>query len=384
MEPFDQEIAEAFTERAPSQGPARILLVGASDVVDPPAAVLKARGHRCRSARTLATARKQTSQHRFDLLLIEPQLPDGEGLELAQIVQRLTPTTKTIVLTRERSMEGAVRAMRAGAIDCVSLPIEPEDLATRIEEALVRSRVDQQREQRVIRLKKICDELNEARREISDQVDVLCAELVNAYKEVNEQMDMVSMSSEFRTLLKMELDVEELLRTTLEYVLTKTGPTNAAVFLPDSHQHYDLGAYVNYDCPRDSVSTLLEHLCEAVCPQMEHEQDVVSFADARDFAEWIDIDAEFLAESQVIAFSCHHNDKCLAVVVLFRNQQTPFDESLIGVIDVLRNIFAEQLSTIIRVHHRAEPSWPDDGDPNIDGYDDLDYGFGFEEGGLAA
>ena len=33
-------------------------------------------------------------------------------------------------------------------------------------------------------------------------------------------------------------------------MLTKTGPTNAAVFLPGTGTDFDLGAYVNYDCPR--------------------------------------------------------------------------------------------------------------------------------------
>ena len=37
---------------------------------------------------------------------------------------------------------------------------------------------------------------------------------------------------EFTGLIKQELDIENLLRTTLEYVLGRSGPTNAAVFLP--------------------------------------------------------------------------------------------------------------------------------------------------------
>ena len=47
------------------------------------------------------------------------------------------------------------------------------------------------------------------------------------------------------------------------HLLTKTGPTNAAVFLPDSVDHYGLGAYVNYDCPRESIAALLDALATA-------------------------------------------------------------------------------------------------------------------------
>ena len=38
--------------------------------------------------------------------------------------------------------------------------------------------------------------------------------------------------TEFGGLIRQELDIESLLRTTLEFVLGRCGPTNAAVFLP--------------------------------------------------------------------------------------------------------------------------------------------------------
>ena len=173
----------------------------------------------------------------------------------------------------------------------------------------------------------------------------------------------------------MELDVEEVLRTTLEYLLTKTGPTNAAVFLPDAHQQYSLGAYVNYDCPRDSIDRLLDHLCETICPQMANEQAIVAFDDAAEFADWIGMESGLLADSQILAFSCSHEGECHAVVVLFRSVQNAFEAELAGTLEILRSIFAEQLSQIIRVQHRASPQWPEE--PGDD-YDD----FGF--GGLAA
>jgi hypothetical protein len=142
-----------------------------------------------------------------------------------------------------------------------------------------------------------------------------------------------------------------------------------------------LGAYVNYDCPRETIAMLLDHLCHAICPQMSREPEIVSFADAEEFSEWIGADAGFLSESQVIALSCMHKGECLAVIVLFRNKSTPFKETLGGILDTLRTIFAEQLTNVIRVHHRATPSWPKEArDGDLDYNDDPGYGFG----GLAA
>ena len=117
---------------------------------------------------------------------------------------------------------------------------------------------------------------------------------------------------------------------------------------------------------------------------MEDEIDIVSFADAREFSEWIGADAGFLANSHVLAFSCMHKGDCLAVIVLFRSAKTPFDEKLAATIDTMREIIAEQLSNVIKVHQRARPSWPKEAsDGDLDYHDD-DLGFGGFEGGMAA
>ena len=90
---------------------------------------------------------------------------------------------------------------------------------------------------------------------------------------------------------------------------------------------------------------------------------------------------DLLARSQVIAFSCHHNGECMAVVVMFRSGVLPFDPPLARTLDILRSIFARQLREVVRIHHRSMPQWPDDAVDDEPGFDDdLDYGFG----GLAA
>lgn len=394
MESFDQHIADALADKHSDESagepshllnatPARVLLV-AGEHLDRRALqqALGQRHHPLAHAMTLGEARSMIARARFDVIVLETALSDGDGLDLAPLIQKTSPATKIIVLSDSLSIQNAIRAMRCGAVDFLCLPAGAEELARRVEAAVIKSRVERQREDRIVRLKKICQELNTARHEISKQVDVLCADLVNAYQDIADQMSDVSMASEFRTLLKQELDVEDLLRTTLEYMLTKTGPTNAAVFLPDGEKHYGLGAYVNYDCPRETVSTMLDHLCDAVCPQLADEPEIVSFEDAAEFSEWIGMESAILAESEVIAFSCRHKDRCLAVIVLFRSAASPFDEKLGDVIETLRGIIAEQLHNVIRVHHRAAPSWPRDAEDGDFDYND-DPGFGFE-GGLAA
>jgi DNA-binding response OmpR family regulator len=364
-----------FAQRGEAAGgSSRILIVGGEPAFR--AALvgeLKAKHHHCTHVGRLDEALAAHANGRFDLIVVNPTLPDGDGLELARRLQRSNATTKTVIFSDTGSFSVALDALRCGVADFVHTPVELTDFIERIEAALSKSRWERNREQRIRRLQRICQELSSAREEISGQVDVLCNDLVLAYQELTDQIGDVAMASEFRTLLRQELDIEDLLRTMLEYLLSRTGPTNAAVFLPDPDQHYSLGAYVNYDCPRESIDRLLDHLGEAICPQMSDETELVMFDDAEEFARWIDMDEGLLSDSQVLAFSCTHEGECLAVIVLFRSNATPFDAKLAGTLDILRAIFAEQLSQIIRVHHRATPQWPAEPDE-----DDLDeFGFGF-------
>lgn len=382
MESLEREIAEAFTEQPPKHEPGRILIAGSpSDSRSALVTKLTERGHRCVCVSGLHEAHASLARGRFDLVLMDLALPDGDGMELARSLQQTSPSTKSIVLSGSKSFPKAVEALHCGVVDFVSIPVDLDDLVQRIESALAKSQADRQREERLARLKRVCKKLVAARQEVSQHLDTLCKDLVTAYQDVSVQMSEVAMASEFRTLLKQELDVEELLRTALEYLLAKIGPTNAAVFLADDQLNFDLGAYVNYDCPRETISVLLDHLCQAVCPQMADETELVLFDDADTFAQFIGADAGFLAGSQVVALSCLHEGECLAVIVLFRSKDDPFGEEVSTTLEILRSIFAEQIAHVLKVHHRIRPQWPSD--PPDDAYEPNDYDeFGF--GGLAA
>ena len=270
MESLDKEIAEVFAEHPPAvQGPARILIVSTNDALR---VCLRDKllevGHRCACADSLIQARSAIARRRFDLLLLNLDLADGDVPELVRALRLVSPPTRSIVFAGAASFAEVVGAFRCGAVDFMRLPADVDQLCDRVKSALVEVRADIQREERLARLKSICKKLAAARHEVSQQVERLCKDLVEAYQDVSLQMTEVAMASEFRTLLKQELDVEALLRTALEYLLTKTDPTNPAVFLPASAGRFELGAYVNYDCPRETVTTVFDHLFHYVCAQL--------------------------------------------------------------------------------------------------------------------
>ena len=110
----------------------------------------------------------------------------------------------------------------------------------------------------------------------------------------------------------------------LEFVLARSGPTNAAVFLPTTSGDYSLGAYVNYDCPKETVDMLLDHIANTVAPRFEKSPEIIQLADARKLDDFAGGDAAWLGESGVIGFACRHESEVLAIVMLFRDRLSPF------------------------------------------------------------
>ena len=77
-----------------------------------------------RSAATLAEARQWLSRERFDICLTDMRLPDGNGIDLVRHIQREEINLPVAVITAYGSMDSAVEALKAGAFDFVSKPVD--------------------------------------------------------------------------------------------------------------------------------------------------------------------------------------------------------------------------------------------------------------------
>ncbi len=365
--------------------PARVLLV------EPDAGARKTRARLLRGTLiqvdpvgSLREAMGAAGGCEYDAALIREELEDGSGLDLAHHLAQAGASTGIILLSQAPTMELAVSAMRTGALDLLSAGAAEAELLASVSHAIERGRSVRGQREQLDRLKRVCRRLNRSRRQVSDQIDSLCNDLVGAYQELADHVTHVAMASEFSSLLSQELDVESLLRTTLEYLLTKTGPTNAAVFLPSNHCDFSLGAYVNYNCSRDAADVLLDHLADVIAPRFQDEPGIVVFNDDDDLVEGLGEDAHWLADSRVVVFACRHEGEALAVITLFRDRVDPFSDELLDQIDVLRGIFAEGLARVIRVHHRHLPEDQWSGWDPFGEEDDEDEGWGGGSGGIAA
>lgn len=330
---------------------------------------LETLGYTCEMSDTIESARTRNGQWKPDVMMIAAEIDQAQAAALIRETQSEWPSVRSVIFGAAPTPDALVEAIRSGASDWINLPTDRSRVPERMEQIMARVRAHREREQQLERLADTCEQLTTARDEMSDQVDVLCGDLASAYRTMREQMSDVAMSSEFKALISQELDVEDMLRTSLEYILKKLGPTNAVVYLNEGDKKYGVGAYVNFQWQDTDLMPTLTELGDLVCPAMSTEHELVRFDDTSELASEVGGALSILGGSQLASFSCHRDDECLAVFVLFRDADTGFSPEDATTLDVLRTIIAEQLAQIIRVHKRSKPEWPDE--PAEDNWGDL-------------
>jgi two-component system response regulator PilR (NtrC family) len=77
-----------------------------------------------RTAHSVAGAQRFLKSEHLDLCLTDMQLPDGDGLDLVKWIQQHSPSVPVAVITAHGNMETAVRALKLGAFDFVSKPLD--------------------------------------------------------------------------------------------------------------------------------------------------------------------------------------------------------------------------------------------------------------------
>jgi CheY-like chemotaxis protein len=111
----------------------RILLVDDhADTLEVFSRVLRSRGYHVEGAETLADAKLLCQTGRFDLLISDIRLPDGDAWELAKLAQACG--AKPIALTASAMPDEVARAKQAGFLRHLPKPIVFAELEKAIQE----------------------------------------------------------------------------------------------------------------------------------------------------------------------------------------------------------------------------------------------------------
>ena len=97
---------------------------------------LKRLGFRVDAEKTVAAANARVEKEIFDAVVTDLRLGAGDGLQVLAAVKASQPETGVVVITGHGSIDNAVAAMKAGAFDYLTKPVEPEELALALRKSI--------------------------------------------------------------------------------------------------------------------------------------------------------------------------------------------------------------------------------------------------------
>ena len=101
-------------------------------------AILQPEGHELVEAPSCGDARQLIGEHDFDALVLDVQLPDGNGFELLAELRKMGLTVPVLMLTSLDGTAEVIRGLDAGADDYLTKPFETGVLAARVRAMLRR------------------------------------------------------------------------------------------------------------------------------------------------------------------------------------------------------------------------------------------------------
>ena len=93
-------------------------------------------GYTIGTAENAAAALRQLQAGHWDVILLDIKMPGMDGMELQQRIREIEPTATIIFITAHASVDTAVQALKNGAFDYVTKPIDPDHLSHLVTNAL--------------------------------------------------------------------------------------------------------------------------------------------------------------------------------------------------------------------------------------------------------
>jgi len=100
----------------------------ANSIVD----YLSAESYRCEVARSFAQALEKLTAFQYDCILLDIGLPDGNGLQLLDVLKKQGKEEGVIIISAKDSLDDKIRGLNTGADDYLTKPFHLSELTARI------------------------------------------------------------------------------------------------------------------------------------------------------------------------------------------------------------------------------------------------------------
>ncbi|MCC6240299.1 MAG: response regulator [Phycisphaerales bacterium] len=309
------------------------------------------------AARNLDEARQVMTQQAVELLVADVHLPDGDGTSLVNELRQRHPGASAIVITGDPTIERAVTALRAGALDFLSKPFDVRQLTDHMRKALEHQATGAKREKRMQRLQNAVKRLSQARRVVSRKVDLLCNDLVTAYGELTRQLEDVRVQDSFRKYLAQAHDLEQVLCHVMDWMLRQFGYSNIAIWLAADDNDFQLGAYMKYTIAGERQLT--QAMRNSLIP-MTNRKGLVHLTADEAGEQLSPAELEFMADQSIMAISCTYLGEALGVITLFRPDSQPLTAEHAAALRSIAPIFAGILASIVKDGDNFAAQTPDE------------------------
>ena len=311
-------------------------------------------------AASMREARNVLNNQSIDLLVADVNLPDGNGLALLPELNRAQPDAAAIVITGQPSVDGAVTALRSGAVDFVTKPFTVPQLTKQIQKAIQVQQLRHRQQARLKTLKEAVKRLNAARKTVSKKVDMLCNDLINAYGELARQLETVRIQESYKQFIENVTDLEQLLCHSMDWMLRQVGYCNIGIWLASAEEGLQLGAFMKYTVAAEPEfnDALQKNLL-----RMAARRGFVRLRDPEIKSNLTPVEMKYLTNQDVMALNCTYLGESLAVILLFRDNKTPFSEDDVIALKTISPLFALALAKSVRGHEGDERDEREERDP---------------------
>ncbi|HTL99815.1 MAG TPA: sigma-54 dependent transcriptional regulator, partial [Candidatus Omnitrophota bacterium] len=104
-------------------------------------------GYRTGSAQDGREALQRLDEQDWDAVLLDIKMPGMDGLELQRRIREVDPDLPIIMITAFASVDSAVQALKEGAFDYVTKPIDPDELSHLVRRAVEKRRLQRENAQ---------------------------------------------------------------------------------------------------------------------------------------------------------------------------------------------------------------------------------------------